>query len=140
MDYFIVELVNQDKLAIPLTQVKEVISVTNNDICPIPGVKNAVAGMTNQRGNLLWLLDLSLLVSKTSSLTNQINSAKVIITQFPEQRLGLMVSKLEAISDLPSTQHQDDSIVDYFEKNESLWLALKFIVIFPPVTRLFNRV
>ena len=119
MDYFIVELIDQVKLAIPLTQVKEVISVTNSDICPIPGVKPAVVGMTNQRGNLLWLLDLSLLVSQMSSLTNQLNSAKVIITQFPEHRLGLMVSKLEEISNLDpnvnnGSQKSELGNVDYY--------------------------
>ena len=107
MDYFIVELINQVKLAIPLTQVKEVISVTDSDVCPIPGVKQAVVGMTNQRGNLLWLLDLSLLISQMSTLTNQLTSAKVIITKFPQQKLGLMVSKLEEISNLEESANSD---------------------------------
>lgn len=58
-DYFYVELRQAVKLAIPLESTTEVISVFRREICPIPGVAPALLGAINQRGRLLWVLDLS---------------------------------------------------------------------------------
>lgn len=57
-EYFHVELPRRVNVAIPLGQTAEVLSVEPRDICLVPGVSAALLGISNQRGRLLWMLDL----------------------------------------------------------------------------------
>lgn len=110
MDYFIVELTNQQKIAIPLEQIQELIKVNYGDICPIPGVKKAVLGVVSQRGILLWLLDLSLLLHNISSFSHPLGSATVLVTKIGKNTVGLVVKKLGEIKEfLESHILVDDS-------------------------------
>lgn len=100
MDYFIVELNNDQKIAIPLDKVQEVMSINHNDICPIPGVKEPLLGVVSQRGNLLWLLDLSRLLYNFSLLNNTYSSSTILVTRLEQNYIGLVVKKLGEIKDL----------------------------------------
>ncbi|NCO74694.1 MAG: hypothetical protein GW795_15565 [Cyanobacteria bacterium] len=97
MDYFIVELSQQQKIAIPLNEVKEVMSINYTDICPIPGVKNSLLGIISQKGSLLWLLDLSQLLHDFQLLTNKFHSLTILVTKIEENYIGLVVKKLGEI-------------------------------------------
>jgi len=97
MDYFIVELSQQQKIAIPLNEVKEVMSINYIDICPIPGVKNSLLGIISQKGSLLWLLDLSQLLHDFQLLTNKFHSLTILVTKIEENYIGLVVKKLGEI-------------------------------------------
>ncbi|MBL1210707.1 chemotaxis protein CheW [Geminocystis sp. GBBB08] len=99
MDYFIVELNDEQKIAIPLDKVQEVMSINYNDICPIPGVKSGLLGVVSQRGNLLWLLDLSRLLLNFNSLTNRFNALTILVTKLEENYIGLVIKKLGEIKD-----------------------------------------
>lgn len=57
-DYFFVQLRQSLKVALPLDSTREVISLTYGEICPVPGVSPALLGVANQRGKLLWVLEL----------------------------------------------------------------------------------
>ncbi|URR36087.1 chemotaxis protein CheW [Thermosynechococcus sp. HN-54] len=57
-EYFHVELPRRVNVAIPLEQTAEVFSLEPRDICLMPGVSAALLGISNQRGRLLWMLDL----------------------------------------------------------------------------------
>ncbi len=46
------------RIAIPVADVDEVLQLQSQDISPIPGVNPCLLGVTNQRGNLLWVLHL----------------------------------------------------------------------------------
>lgn len=59
VDYFKVELAQSQLLAIALEQTAEVLTLQRTEICPIPGVKPELVGVSNQRGKLLWVIDLS---------------------------------------------------------------------------------
>lgn len=97
MDYFIVELNDNQKIAIPLDKVQEVMSINYGDICPIPGVKDGLLGVVNQRGNLLWLLDLSQLLLGVQSLTNKFYSLTILVTKLEKNYVGLVIKKLGEI-------------------------------------------
>ncbi len=62
-DYFCIQLRQSVKLALPLENVVEVITLNWEEICPIPGVAAALLGVVNQRGQLLWVLELGDLLS-----------------------------------------------------------------------------
>jgi chemotaxis signal transduction protein len=46
------------RIAIPVAYVDEVVQLQTQEISPIPGVHPCLLGVTNQRGNLLWVLHL----------------------------------------------------------------------------------
>lgn len=100
MDYFIVELHNDKQIAIPLDQVQEVMSINYIDICPIPGVKDSLLGVINQKGNLLWLVDLSRLLYDFYSLNNSYTSLTILVTKLEYNYIGLVVKKLGEIKNL----------------------------------------
>ncbi len=62
-DYFYIQLRQSVRLALPVENVAEVITLTGSDICPIPGVASALLGVVNQRGQLLWVVELADLLS-----------------------------------------------------------------------------
>jgi len=100
MDYFIVELEQEQKIGIPLNSIQEVISIAQQDICPIPGVKNSLLGVINQRGKLLWLLDLSKLLLEFKQVVKRFNKLTVLITNLSNIRVGLVVQKLDEIKEV----------------------------------------
>jgi twitching motility protein PilI len=58
-DYFRIQLRQSVQLAVPLESVSEVMTLAVSDICPVPGVTSALLGVVNQRGQLLWVLELA---------------------------------------------------------------------------------
>lgn len=123
MDYFIVELTNQKKIAIPLEKIQEVITVNYADICPIPGVKNSLLGLISQRGILLWLLDLSLLLQNVPSFSNRLSSSTILVTKLGKNNVGLIVKKLGEIKDFL----QDNISQDNLEKSSSIPLLNEYL-------------
>lgn len=96
MDYFIVELIERKKVAIPLNQVQEVININYGEICPIPGVNNSLLGVTNHRGNFLWILELSNLLFNQYLPNFTLNT--ILLTKIKHHNfLGLVVQKLGEI-------------------------------------------
>ncbi len=61
-DYLQVCLSKKESLLIPTTNAVEIISRKRSDICPIPGLLFSLLGVVNQRGRLLWVLDLASLL------------------------------------------------------------------------------
>ncbi|MEO0852286.1 MAG: chemotaxis protein CheW [Cyanobacteria bacterium J06648_11] len=58
-EYFVVRSFDSTLLAIPLVDVSGTLAVELSDVCPLPGVDPALLGVINQRGQLLWVLNLS---------------------------------------------------------------------------------
>lgn len=59
IDYFHVQLRQSIGVLLPLDSTIEVITLNPREICLIPGVPPAVLGVVNQRGKLLWVIELS---------------------------------------------------------------------------------
>ncbi|QHU99243.1 CheW domain-containing protein [Synechocystis sp. CACIAM 05] len=62
-DYFWIDLGLPLTVAIPLAKTREVLSFPLSSLCLIPGVRPELLGVSNQRGNLLWVMDLPRLLS-----------------------------------------------------------------------------
>lgn len=109
MDYFIVDLVEEKKAAIPLNQVQEVMNINYGDICPMPGVNHSLLGVTNHRGNFLWILELSHLLFKKSSQNLPVNTLTILLTRIRHNNLGLVVQKL---GEIKAFSELDKSLTD----------------------------
>jgi twitching motility protein PilI len=64
-DYFWIDLGLDISVAIALTKTREVLSFPLSSLCLIPGVRPELLGVSNQRGNLLWVIDLPQLLMPT---------------------------------------------------------------------------
>lgn len=62
-DYFWIDVGLAISVAIPLEKTREVLSFPLSSLCVIPGVRPELIGVSNQRGNLLWVIDLPRLLA-----------------------------------------------------------------------------
>lgn len=97
-DYFQVELSNQDILMIPLEKVAEILTTNRNQICPIPGVHHGILGITNQRGRLLWVMELN------PQKYQQQQKMTIVVISYNNKRIGCIVAKLKGIVSIDSTE------------------------------------
>lgn len=109
-DYFFVQLRQSIKVVLPLNSVKEVISLSYGEVCPIPGVVPALLGVVNQRGKLLWVLDLGDLLKIPPSVENITSQADltllVLKSRINEQQVGCVVKALKGVVSIDSTELQ----------------------------------
>jgi twitching motility protein PilI len=113
-DYFHLQLRQEVSLLIPMTNTVEVISQTRGEICPLPGVSPNLLGVVNQRGRLLWVLELSDLLGleqkeirsrsqdKLTILIITSNSSTTSALDEERPKVGCVVSRLQGIVSLDS--------------------------------------
>ncbi len=85
-DYFYIKLGQDIRFALPVAQVQGVLTLHPREICPLPGMNPAVLGVANQRGKLLWILDLANFLSQLlelaplQTLTEKENFTVVVVS------------------------------------------------------------
>lgn len=106
-DYFHVQLRQAMEVVLPLDSAVEVMTLNQKEICPIPGVSPALLGVVNQRGKLLWVLQLSDFLGLAKSpkqVQLQDNLTLLVVTSGREYQLACVVSALKGIVTLNSTK------------------------------------
>ncbi|MEO0801436.1 MAG: chemotaxis protein CheW [Cyanobacteria bacterium J06642_2] len=69
-DYFVVRLFDGALWAVPLTRVAETLAIEKSAICSLPGVDPALLGVINQRGQLLWVMELQVALGTPALVPN----------------------------------------------------------------------
>jgi twitching motility protein PilI len=115
-EYFHIQLSPATELLLPLDYTTGVVTLTLEQICPIPGVAPNLLGVANQGGRLLWVLDLSDLlglvssVRKTHAKTNLtlvvLNGSDRAAREQDLRQVGCVVSLLKGIVSLDPEQIQ----------------------------------
>jgi twitching motility protein PilI len=115
-EYFHIQLSPATELLLPLDNTVGVITLMLEQICPIPGVAPTLLGVANQRGKLLWVLDLNGLLGLGSSVkqahakTNLtlvvLNSNVHAAREQDLRQIGCVVSLLKGIVSLAPEQLQ----------------------------------
>jgi len=115
-EYFHVQLSPATELLLPLEHTAGVVTLTLEQICPIPGVASTLLGVANQRGKLLWILDLSGLLGLDSSVRNAhaktnltlvvLNGSVHMAREQDLRQVGCVVSLLKGIVSLAPEQIQ----------------------------------
>jgi twitching motility protein PilI len=85
-DYLQVGLSKNNSLLIPTTNAVEVISRKRSDICPIPGLLSSLLGVVNQRGRLLWILDLANFLGFAEECDRKLDREEVTIVVLTKER------------------------------------------------------
>ena len=108
VDYFKVELAQSQPLAIALDKTAEVLTLQRSEICPVPGVKSELLGVSNQRGKLLWFVDLSAILQITSPTPYSTRQEKVtaIVLSSENFKVAGVVANLKGIIDLDPKDFQ----------------------------------
>jgi twitching motility protein PilI len=99
-DYFCGQLHQSVNILFPLESTEEVISLAAEEICPIPGVDSALLGVVNQRGKLLWVLELSELLQIDPAQNHKKlpdNLTLLVLGGNSGQQIGCVVSALKGI-------------------------------------------
>ncbi len=99
-DYFCGQLRQSVNVLFPLESTEEVISLASEEVCPVPGVDSALLGVVNQRGKLLWVLELSDLLQiapEQKTKKSQDNLTLLVLKGNSGQQVGCVVSALKGI-------------------------------------------
>lgn len=98
-DYFQVELAKKSHVLIPIENTLEVLSIAPQKICPIPGVKENVLGVSNYQGKLLWIVSINQALNIDYTVKNTVFQKRitVIVIKIKKQFLGIVVSKLKGM-------------------------------------------
>ena len=112
-DYFHVQLGSVVQLAIPITHATVTIAENRRNVCPLPGVSPHLMGVINQRGRLLWVMDLQSLlgikVSENRRISNTDKMTLLAVSPDAERcdagdltrpQLGLAISSLKGLISL----------------------------------------
>jgi twitching motility protein PilI len=128
-DYFQVTIDQGLNLAVDLNQVVEVVKVQGSQICPIPGVNPALLGVVNQRGSLLWVLELARLLNVTDTLFNLKSQAwlNLMILKSNNQALSCQITSLKGIVSLdPEKFNYSDQKLNQYRPFLSATAALNY--------------
>lgn len=84
---------------LPLTDVMEILQLSTPAILPIPDVPMWVPGVCNWRGNMLWLIDISMVIEGTPlwKPSSSLEQPMVIVVESDEFSAGLLVEKVDDV-------------------------------------------
>ncbi|BAW95325.1 CheW-like domain containing protein [[Synechococcus] sp. NIES-970] len=96
------------KLLVPLQDIAEVVTIQRQDICPIPGVAPGILGVANQRGQLIWIMDLCEIRGDeaASKRLNPQEKLTIMLLQQAQGQVGCVVAQLQGIVSLDLQQGQ----------------------------------
>ena len=92
-DYFHVQLRQGMEVVLPLDSAVEVITINQKEICPIPGVSPALLGVVNQRGKLLWVLQLSDFLGLAKSPKQRLQDNLILLVVTTESANSLAIGR-----------------------------------------------
>ncbi|MGB3612595.1 MAG: chemotaxis protein CheW [Elainellaceae cyanobacterium] len=92
-------LSTQDSGLLRLEDIAEVLPVAVDSILPVPGIPDAVLGLCNWRGDMLWLVDFSTLTGYPPLLDQAISltSLIVLVIKAQGQTVGLGVPQFDDV-------------------------------------------
>jgi positive phototaxis protein PixI len=84
---------------LPASKLTEILTLTIDQIVPIPGVAPETIGVFNWRGNVLWLIDLGYLLKEEPlySRSKYQSQYNVMILHHEDCALGLVVEQVKQI-------------------------------------------
>ena len=102
-DYFHVQLRQGMEVVLPLDSAVEVIALNQKEICPIPGVSPALLGVVNQRGKLLWVLQLSDFLGLAKSPKQRLQDNLILLVVTTESANSLAIGREYQLACVVST-------------------------------------
>ncbi len=102
------QLSSENETLLPLEVIAEVLQLEPVEILPVPEVSNCLLGVYNWRGEILWLVDLNVLVG-SPPLWHQapgLETPMVIVVESGDRKVGLVVERVDDVERVaPETLH-----------------------------------
>lgn len=95
-EYCSVRVAQSLRLAIPVENLGEVLQLSPQDISQIPGVAPWLIGAINQKGTLLWVVDLEHFLQLKHSDKGGLLTAVVMTAQLPDLGLDMSATTTES--------------------------------------------
>jgi positive phototaxis protein PixI len=97
------------QVLLPNTHVTEVITLSAEQIVSLPETAACLMGLTNWRGEVLWLVDISILLGREPLYRRPPNPARIgvfdgIVLQYQHYTVGLVVDQVTQLQQLPSSE------------------------------------
>lgn len=96
---------------LPSHQALEVITVPISNITPVPNLSPVVLGLINHRSQVLWVIDLALLIGLPTAYADS-QECSLVILQANGTLLALWVQEIDGILDI--SPQQIEAAPDYF--------------------------
>ena len=93
----------RERYAVPIANVLEVADL--GDVAPVPGAQAAVLGVCNLRGQVMPVLDLSLLLG----VETEERAHRLLVTEDGGRRAGLAVDLVTDVEPLPAAAEEGGS-------------------------------
>lgn len=91
---------------VPLDSLVEVLPLTQ--VVPMPGMPDPVVGICNWRGEVVWLVDVNVLLDRDPLYQNPQSAYTAVILDFADQPLGLVAHQVGQIQTI-ETQKIDQT-------------------------------
>lgn len=109
----------RSRFALSLVSVREVLRLNDQPITPLPNTVSFVLGLTNLRGEILAIADFGRLIG-AEAVDRLHENSRILILEIPNPddikqsvlRMGLAVSEVEGVWQIPSEQIRSASEVD----------------------------
>lgn len=90
-------LTEQNPALLAMEYVQEVLIIPARRITPMPNMPECVLGLLNRRNRVLWVVDLSQVLS-LQPLDSSIEQCNVILIQAKQMTLGLLVPEVKGVT------------------------------------------
>ncbi len=101
--YLCFQLGLENPALLPVESIQEILHMAIAHVLPVPDMPDAVLGIYNWRGEMLWVIDLNHLLNLGGLDLAALSTVTVIVLEVAGRTLGLMVQTVEEITSyLPS--------------------------------------
>ncbi len=102
LSYLALHCGSDPTILLPLESLAEILPLTM--VVPMPGMPDSVVGICNWRGEVVWLLDINLLLGRAPLYRNPQPNYSAVILNFGDRPLGLMAHQVGQIQKVISQQ------------------------------------
>ncbi len=135
-------LSSQDTALLPLNSIQEILKISPTGVLSVPHMAECIAGIYNYRGEMLWLVDLSLQLGfaasteslsslpyslqsnswNSTNLTTEVSTLTVIVIHNDQEKLGLIVPQVIDIM-IHQNAEISSSSIELFSSNILAFLS-----------------
>lgn len=110
LSYLTLHCGDDPAVLLPLDSLVEVLPLTS--VVPMPGMPDPVIGICDWRGEVVWLVDVNLLLGRDPLYQNPQSGYSAVILDFGDQPLGLVAHQVGQIQKIES-QKIDQTIAEH---------------------------
>lgn len=123
-EQFLTLILPEQRVMLPAQQLLEVLSLSSDRLSPIPDTPSYAMGVTNWRGEVLWVVDLSALMGLEPLYRQPLRLRKfpVVIVSHPTTPIGLAVVEVGKMVRCDAQEFRSDA-PELVKFGEGAWIS-----------------